>query len=405
MKHCLLCLSIISFLPAIATGEDDPNWERIQLDARFRSEGSAAADINNDGRMDVVAGDVWYAAPDWTVHEIRVPGEFVAGVGYSNSFVNWTYDINDDGWMDVIIGGFPGAPFHWYENPKGEKRHWTEHQIWTSFCNETPQFRDVTGDGRPDVVIGSQPEAQMGFLEIPTGDAVYEPWAFHAISTPGDPNVNGTFMYYHGLGVTDVNADGNNDVVIPHGWWKNPGNASQVTEPWEFFEHRLSSAPDQPPLTGADIYAVDLDVDGDNDLVMSCAHAYGVWWFENIGDDDHSEFVYHLIDESYSQTHAMWFADINEDGQADMITGKRYFAHNGGDPGAYDPVVMYWYELHPKEGGPEIIPHQIVAGLDTGVGTQFTMADMNGDDHIDIVLSNKKGVNILLQRPASEAAN
>ncbi len=96
----------------------DVAWKRVQLDAAFRSEGVAAADVNRDGKLDVLAGDVWYEAPDWKMHEIRKPGIFVAGVGYSNSFANFTHDINGDGWDDFILVGFPGAAFHWYENPQ-----------------------------------------------------------------------------------------------------------------------------------------------------------------------------------------------------------------------------------------------------------------------------------------------
>ena len=97
---------------------EDNNWHRIKLDERFRSEGVAAADFNNDGRIDVVAGDVWYQAPEpnsdgylsgkgWKIKEVRQPGEFVAGKGYSQSFVNIAQDVDGDGWMDVIIVGFP----------------------------------------------------------------------------------------------------------------------------------------------------------------------------------------------------------------------------------------------------------------------------------------------------------
>ncbi|MBC7967573.1 MAG: VCBS repeat-containing protein, partial [Fuerstia sp.] len=47
---------------------------------------------------------------------------------------------------------------------------------------------------------------------------------------------------------------------------------------------------------------------------------------------------------------------------------------------------------------PKITPHKIPAGGGTGVGTQFEIHDMNHDKKPDIVLSNKKGVNVLLQK-------
>ena len=60
---------------------------------------------------------------------------------------------------------------------------------------------------------------------------------------------------------------------------------------------------------------------------------------------------------------------------------------------------MYWFEVVRAKGqAPKITPHQIVAGLGTGVGTQFEIYDMNNDKKPDIVLSNKKGVNVLLQK-------
>ena len=384
---------IVSLSQTLAAGE--LSFTRVQLDARFRSEGVAVADFNNDGQNDVVAGDYWYEAPDWTRHEIRDPGDYWAGQGYSQSFCNWTYDINDDGYSDVIIVGFPGEPFHWYENPKGEEGHWKEHVVWHSICNETPLFTDLTGDGRPDIVLGSQPEAQMGYIEIPTGKAVYNKWDFIPVSEPGDPGQNGTFKYYHGLGATDVNGDGRTDIVIPHGWWAAPETLGESL--WSFHPHRLAPAPDANPLTAADIYTEDLDLDGDRDVMMSCAHAHGVWWFENVSTAAKAEFAYHVIDESHSQTHALHYVDLNGDGTRELITGKRYFAHNGGDPGGLDSVQMYYYEVKPSKDGPEFVRHEITAGRDTGIGTQFSVTDINGDGLLDIALSNKKGVNLLIQ--------
>lgn len=403
----------ITFLAAAAMvqagqADDDPNWVRVKLDERFRSEGVAAADINADGAIDVVAGDVWYQAPKpgtpehadgtaWKIHEIRMPGEFVAGVGYSNSFVNLAHDMDADGLQDIVIIGFPGDPYHWYKNPgPGEEGHWKAFEIWTSACNESPEFEDLNGDGVREIVLGSQPEAQMGFNVIPKPDKVTSSFGFHAISEKGNPNENGTFKYYHGLGVGDMNSDGHRDILIAHGWWQNPGDLTS-TKTWAFHPVRVKTDNGETPLPScANIYADDLDSDGDKDLFFSSAHAFGVWWAENTGE---GAWTLHEIDKSYSQTHAMETVDVNGDGQLDYVTGSRFFAHNGGDPGEHDPVRMYWYEVVREKGkAPKITPHQITVGLGTGVGTQFEIHDMNGDKKPDIVLSNKKGVNVLLQK-------
>lgn len=394
MRYCVFACSLLGFmLDNASTEAADVAWERQQLDAVFRSEGVAAADVNHDGKVDVLAGDVWYEAPEWKMHEIRTPGKHVAGVGYSTSFANWAYDINGDGWDDFILIGFPGDPFHWYENPKNEPGHWKEHLIWHSACNESPDFEDITGDGKPELLLGSQPESQMGYIPVPAKDKSAMKWSFEPISEKGDPNTNGTFKYYHGLGAGDMNKDGRQDVVIPHGWWEQP--AGGEVGPWEFHKHILGKDGSNSPLPAANIYVDDLDLDGDQDIMMSCAHSYGVWWFENLGES----FAYHVIDESFSQTHAMEYVDLNGDGSKDLVTGKRYYAHNGADPGAEEPVLMVWYEIQKTKGQkPDFVRHEIKEGLNTGVGTQFLVKDINNDKRPDIVLSNKKGVNVLIQK-------
>ncbi len=405
---CILIPAILLGLQATVSADDDNNWVRIRLDERFRSEGVAAGDFNRDGTPDVVAGDVWYEAPQhnsdahkdgaaWKIHEVRTPGEFVAGVGYSNSFCNFSHDINGDGLQDIIIIGFPGDPYHWYENPgPGNEVPWKQHVIWTSACNESPEFEDLNGDGIREIVIGSQPETQMGFNFLPSRERATEMSAFQAISEKGDPNQNGTFKYYHGLGVGDMNGDGHRDILIAHGWWQHPGTVGDG-KVWQFHPVRVKADNGEQPLPAcANLYADDLDSDGDMDLFLSSAHAYGVWWAENTGS---GPWTLHEIDKSFSQTHAVEQTDINGDGQMDYVTGKRFFAHNGADPGAFEPVVMYWFQVVRTKGqAPKITPHKIVAGTGSGVGTQFEIQDMNLDGKPDIVLSNKKGVNVLMQK-------
>lgn len=388
-------LALIACMTVSAAHAQNIQWDRQLVDYTFRSEGVAAGDFNKDGKMDIAAGDVWYAAPDWTMHEFRPAGKYYYFKGYSNSFCNFMWDLNADGWDDIIVIGFPGEPFHWYENPQNKPGHWKEHVIWHSACNESPLFADITGDGKPEIILGSQPEAQIGYLEIPDPKDAAKKWDFRPISEPGDPHKNGTFKYYHGLGSGDVNGDGRVDILIPHGWWEAPSDLEAV--PWAFHPMSLNPAGTGDSLPAANMYVEDLDLDGDNDIMMSSAHAHGVWWFENPGDN--SKFMYHLIDDSYSQTHALEFADVDGDGKKDLITGKRFFAHQGNDPGGKEPTRMFWYSIVREKGNsPEFVRHEIEAGFDTGVGTQFQVLDFNGDKQLDVLLSNKHGVNLLLQK-------
>ncbi len=136
----------------------------------------------------------------------------------------------------------------------------------------------------------------------------------------------------------------------------------------------------------------DFDGDGDNDVLSSSAHRFGIWWHEQTPDG----WKTHQIDKSISQTHAVCLADINGDGLADFVTGKRWWAHMGRDPGADMPAVVVWYELRRKAGRPVWTKH--IIDDDSGVGTQFEVADVDGDGLLDVVTSNKKGVYYFRQK-------
>ncbi|MCU0914902.1 MAG: DUF1080 domain-containing protein, partial [Planctomycetes bacterium] len=79
-------------------------------------------------------------------------------------------------------------------------------------------------------------------------------------------------------------------------------------------------------------------------------------------------------------------------------TGKRYFAHNGKDPGAFEPALLVWFEIRrPEKGKVEFVQHTI--DQDSGIGTQFELVDLNADGKLDVVTANKKGVHLFLQAP------
>src|SRR3954454_8574598 len=70
----------LSTLPAAdAVPADAVTWKKTVLDPVFRSEGVAVADVNKDGKMDVINGEAWYEAPDWKMHPIRKLGDYKNG--------------------------------------------------------------------------------------------------------------------------------------------------------------------------------------------------------------------------------------------------------------------------------------------------------------------------------------
>ncbi len=386
--------TLAAAVPAISTAPEQQNttisWKKTIVDRGFHSEGVAIADVNRDGRMDILAGDVWYEAPHWQMHEIRPIRSYGDGAaGYSNSFACWADDINGDGWPDLIVIGFPGAPCHWYENPQGKPGPWQEHPIWHSACNETPQYADLFGTGKRVLIMGSQPagkehEGQMCWFE-PSKDP-NQSWQMHPISEPSTPGheVPGTFKFSHGLGVGDVNGDGRLDVICTAGWWEQP---SQLTDkPWTFHPAALGD-----PC--ADMFAYDLDGDGHADIVSSAAHQIGFWWYQQKpGSNGNPSFLQHeLFKPLFSQSHALHCVDVNGDGLKDLVTGKRWWAHGPrGDVAPNDPAVLYWFEAKKQAGLITFEPHKI--DDDSGIGTQFVVDDINGDKLPDIIVANKKGV-------------
>ncbi len=119
----VLALAPILLAAVSSFGGDDKtpiSWKKTVIEGKFRSEGVAIADVNKDGKLDVLIGDSWYEAPPWTKHDIRKPGDYGDGLhSYSACMTCWTDDVNGDGWPDQIVIGFPGVPAYWYENPKG----------------------------------------------------------------------------------------------------------------------------------------------------------------------------------------------------------------------------------------------------------------------------------------------
>ena len=194
----------------------------------------AVGDFNHDGKLDIAAGSVYYAAPDWKMVSIlEKPAEFDPH-NYSESFCNFAEDINGDGRTDLIVVDFPGKQTWWFEQPEKAGTPWKRHECTPVTNNESPSFLDVDGDGKRELLLGYDPGKFIGYAK-PSADGLVE-----AESRFRPPNAPGTDRFSHGIGAGDVNGDGRTDILVIEGWWEAPAEKTQ--SPWVFHPAKFGAA-------------------------------------------------------------------------------------------------------------------------------------------------------------------
>lgn len=122
------------------------------------NEGIDVADLNNDGKLDVLAGRNWFAAPDFIPRPVRTVPDWNQ---YVESNGDFTYDLNGDGYLDVVSGSFLPTEVYWFENPgepalsRGEM--WEPHLLVNTELSENERsfFRDLDGESVPEWITNS----------------------------------------------------------------------------------------------------------------------------------------------------------------------------------------------------------------------------------------------------------
>lgn len=269
-----------------------------------------------------------------------------------------------------------GKALRWMENPKGDPtKPWTEHI--TAECGniETTRAWDVDGDGQLEIVPNT-PNKPLRFYKLVTDSAGKGTGKFteHLVYDQGSG---------HGFGFGDINSDGKGELILRYGWLERPANP--LAEKWTFHqEFDLGSA-------SCPVLVADVNGDGLNDLIVGQAHGYGLDWWQQTLDGGKRKWIKHPIDPFNSQYHDMWWVDIDGDGQCELVTGKRYRAHCGRDPGEYDPSGIYYFKWTGENFAKQVIDWGAIR-QGKGCGIAFQVVDIDGDGRLDIVAPGKDGL-------------
>lgn len=378
---------------------------RVRMIDPGASETAAVADLNRDGRLDIVSGDSWYEAPSWTKHTFR---ELGFSSNYIDAFSDLPVDVDGDGYTDIATVTWFAKKISWYRNPGTAGGRWPETVINTGFNVEFAILADMDNDGQAREIVAQENGTGQSWYEVKD-----KGWVRHVVSDRS---------YGHGIGAGDVNGDGRTDVLTPRGWLEAPADPRAAGwtfhAAWESVNLPITpreaparpAVPAGPPKPPAPprvaelgfMHVLDVNGDGRNDVITAAGHDYGVFWFEQGAD---GSWTKRMIDSAWSQGHASTLVDLNGDGRLDFVTGKRFMAHNGSDPGEREPLGVYWYEYRPApapasgaaagQGGParvEWIRHLVDYGGRMGGGMQIPVVDLDGDGDPDLVCAGKSGL-------------
>lgn len=283
-------------------------------------------------------------------------------------------DMDGDGFPDVLSGAW------WYRNPGSPEKSW-QRKAFGEGAGDILLALDLDGDGDSDIVAsgwpatsaqGSLAKRMLRKLGWRGRDRRASPRASPGAALVWGRN-DGRGAFTFKANIDQADGDFLQGVALAR-----LGRARQVILSWHrpglgLQRLRIPERPDREAwawdrLTAEsqdeEIGVADVDRDGDEDIVT------GTRWLRNEGDTGWTPLVLHATGEPPDR---LRLADMNRDGRLDVVVGFEAIGR---------PGTLAWYEQGGDAAGPWI-EHRI----DRPVGPMsLDVADMDGDRDMDVVL-------------------
>ncbi len=352
------------FTTASGTAPETPPFfiERMLTNAADDSFAIFPADIDGDGDMDVAGTAAGTSSIIWFENDGSQNFTERAITNTSSGPTGIIVaDLDSDGDLDIIVTSQADARILWFSNDGSQ--NFTEQTITAGAASPSKLYSiDMEGDGDVDIV-------SVSFS--PTGIAAnarldwYENDGSQSFTQHLLPGINGTSAY-----PIDVDNDGDIDIV---GTSEKASSTFFDKLVWmendgsQNFTERVVSSVSRIQV---DSYATDMDGDGDVDLLMVGSLSF-IGWYENDGSQNFTE---HEIGSAESQPRAIYATDIDGDGDMDVITAHELL----------DEVAL-WI----NDGSQNFTRQSVTTSAD--LVWDVYAADMDSDGDMDILSASRFG--------------
>jgi hypothetical protein len=286
-------------------GTPGAQWAYHQIDLPGNSEAAVAVDLDGDGDLDILPNTVntvvWYSlekkgpSPEWKRHDFGALSTKANGHGVG------TGDVNGDGRIDLL------TPKGWFEAPEHPATEtWAWHPEWNLGATGIQILaKDVDGDGLSDVVYGMGHSFGLLWIKQEKGSGGERTWTKPMV-------IDKDLASVHTLLWADLDGDGKKDELVTgkrvYAHEREDGDVNAPVVAWYRYDKDKKGwtrhvifqgepAKDAPADiskrdaqkdfprgtagTGLEMTAIDIDGDGDIDLV--CPGKSGLYLFENLG--------------------------------------------------------------------------------------------------------------------------